>query len=293
MPAHTTRIDAARAAAALRERLVAARNADGGWGYYAGKASRLEPTSWALLATGDPGEDVLRQWPHSDGLLLERRDGTVNYGFHGLALVALFGRAVEHEAGNAALVESIQRVKGLALSDRGVNRQDNSIQAWPWIAGTFSWVEPTAYCLLALKRARRTGLRVDASRIADGDRLLFDRVGVAGGWNYGNSNMLGQELPSHVPTTALGLLALQDHPGHEAVRRSLDSLERDALSERASLALGLSLVALRVHGRAVDAVESALAAQVDTTLAIGNLHAAALALYALGRDHEDAAVALR
>src|SRR5690606_20384206 len=108
--------------------------------------------------------------------------GSVNYGFHALGLLALLARGAAHEAGNAALVAAIARARGIALPNRDLVRQDNRIQAWSWMEGTFSWVEPTAYCLLALKRARRAGLPVDASRIADGDRLLFDRVAAAGGW---------------------------------------------------------------------------------------------------------------
>ena len=33
-------------------------------------------------------------------------------------------------------------------------RQDGSLQAWSWVDGTFSWVEPTAWCLLLLKKWR-------------------------------------------------------------------------------------------------------------------------------------------
>ena len=36
----------------LRQQLLDGRNADGGWGYYRGRVSRLEPTCWALLALG-------------------------------------------------------------------------------------------------------------------------------------------------------------------------------------------------------------------------------------------------
>ena len=62
----------------IADLLVRGRNADGGWGYFAGKASRLEPTCWALLALagrpGAPGDAApLRAWPARDGLLLERR----------------------------------------------------------------------------------------------------------------------------------------------------------------------------------------------------------------------------
>ena len=79
----------------LKASLVRARNADGGWGYFAGKSSRLEPTCWALLAIGDEASaDVLKQWPSENGLLLERAGGTPNFGFHGLALLALFGRKI-------------------------------------------------------------------------------------------------------------------------------------------------------------------------------------------------------
>jgi len=289
----TRQLDAVQAISVLRERVTSTRNADGGWGYHAGKTSRLEPTCWSLLALGDVSSDALRQWPSTGGLLLERREGEPNFGFHGLALLTLLDRRIEHQAGNAALVAGIQRVKGIAITNRGTARQNSQIQAWPWIDHTFSWVEPTAYCLLALKQVERSGKSVDASRIADAEAMMFDRCGVQGGWNYGNSNMLGQELASYVPTTALGLLALQDRSSHDAVRRSLDYLEREALSERSSLALSLAMIALRVFKRPVDAISAALVQQIPTTLTLGNLHAAALALYALRTDHADAALVLQ
>ena len=71
---------------ALRQFLLAGRNADGGWGYYAGKASRLEPTCWGLLALGDADPAVLTRWPAAGGLLRERSGGDVNFAFHALAL---------------------------------------------------------------------------------------------------------------------------------------------------------------------------------------------------------------
>jgi hypothetical protein len=289
----TRPVDSAQAISVLRARLTSARNADGGWAYYAGKTSRLEPTCWSLLAMRDVSSDVLREWPSADGLLLERREGQPNFGFHGLALLTLLDRKIEHRDGNAALVAGIQRAKGVALGDSRINRQNNGLQAWSWMGETFSWVEPTTYCLLALKKAQRAGLSVDGKRVADAEALMFDRCGVTGGWNYGNSNMLGKELPAYVPTTALGLLSLQDRSSDDAVRRSLDYLERDALSERSGLALSLAMIALRVFQRPVDAISAALVQQLPTTLALGNLHAAALALYALRTDHADAALVLQ
>ena len=273
-------------ALALRE----GRNLDGGWGYYAGKSSRLEPTCWALLALGGEADDeVLQKWPSTkDGLLLERAGGEPNLGFQGIAVTTLLHRRIEHQTGNRALIAGIERSRGVALDDFRVNRQNNRLQAWSWIDGTFSWVEPTAYCLLALKRARIAGLAVDTTRIATGESVLIDRCCATGGWNYGSSNMFGQNLPAYVPTTALGLLALQDRRSEAAFTSSSAYLEREALSERSATALSLALVALRTLGRRHDHVQSALEQHLNNTFELGTHHAMAMALFALRPEFQDA-----
>src|SRR5215218_3279418 len=96
----------------LRDGLRAGRNADGGWGYYAGKASRLEPTCWALLALADADHSVLAGWPLDDGLLRERKDGEVNFAFHARALTVLAARGVSHSAGADVLAGALERAKG-------------------------------------------------------------------------------------------------------------------------------------------------------------------------------------
>jgi len=269
----------------LTDLLRAGRNADGGWGYYRDKKSRLEPTCWAALALsssdGEAAAEALSRWPARNGLLLERAGGEPNYGFQGLALLALHAASLEHRDGNRTLVEGLQRVKGLALEPSPINRQDNSIQGWSWIDDTFSWVEPTAWCLLALKTCTRWHARDDAVRIRDAERLLVDRSCRGGGWNYGNSNMLGKELPPYVPTTAVALLALRDHASEPVVAQALAFLECHSTSERSATALGLAARALRAHGRDTAAVREALRQQLPITLALGNHAAAAAALYAL------------
>ena len=52
----------------------------------------------------------------------------------------------------SGLLEGLTRVRGRSLPPSDVLTQNNALQAWPWLEGTFSWVEPTSYCLLALKR---------------------------------------------------------------------------------------------------------------------------------------------
>lgn len=281
----------------LTESLRRGRNADGGWGYYREKTSRLEPTAWGTLAlhAGQPAEEaaVLRNWPSADGLLLEHAGGEPNYGFHGLALLVMNACGVQHRAGNASLAGGLQRVKGIALAQSSSSRQNNSLQAWSWIEGTFSWVEPTAWCLLALKKSAQIGAgRVDSARVDEAERLLIDRSCVSGGWNYGNSDSFGQDLRPYVPTTAVALLAMQDRRAHPVVGRSLDYLEKHATSERSGSTLALVLLALRVYGRRNDEVREALIEQMPLTMELGNQASIAMALCALGPERAYAAVTL-
>jgi hypothetical protein len=279
--------------APFREFLLRVRNADGGWGYQPGKASRLEPTCWASLALGHSVEHTaLQQWPCAEGLLLERHAGAPNYAFQGQALIALRTLNLEHAAGNRTLLTALQRVRGTAIPPSTINRQDNSLRAWSWIDGTFSWVEPTAWCLLALKRWSTTpGAVGDRTRIVVAEQMLVDRCITKGGWNYGNANMLGQELKPFVPTTALALLSLQDRQSLAEVARSVAFLEREATSERSGAALSLALMALRAYGRPTDVVQTALLAQLPITMNLGKIASAAMSVYALSEGDRHAAVA--
>jgi hypothetical protein len=244
-----------------------------------------------LLALGadDPGRNVLRKWPAAGGLLLEREGGEPNFGFHGVALLALRARGIDHHAGNAALLAGVQQVKGIALAPSPIFKQDNTLQAWSWIAGTFSWVEPTAWCLLALKKwASALPTVIDGARVDVAERLILDRTCQEGGWNYGTSAVMGQQLNPFIPTTAIALLAMQDRSSNPLVERSQQYLEAHATSERSGIALALALSALRARRAAAAPVADALRKQVPTVLAVGNQLSAALALYALGEERHDA-----
>ncbi len=269
---------------ALRDSLLRGMNRDGGWGYQSGNTSRLEPTCWALMAlSGEADSSVLAQWPSHDGLLLERAGGSPNYGFHGLALLTLRALKIEHSASNQELLRGIQAVKGKKLPNTDLTRQNNNLQAWSWIADTFSWVEPTAWCLLALKGYRGVYPEiVEPSRIDVAERLLLDRHCVGGGWNYGNSNVYGQSLKAFVPTTALGLMALQDRRKQTEVQQAVEFLERNGTHERSGIALSLATIALNIFGSSSTApVRDAAMAQISTTITFGNQMAAAMLLFTL------------
>ncbi|MDX1963195.1 MAG: hypothetical protein SFX18_08575 [Pirellulales bacterium] len=85
---------------------------------------------------------------------------------------------------------------------------DVELVGWPWVTGTHTWLEPTCLAILALK-AHGLGRH---PRVREGVTVLFDRILPAGGCNYGNTVVLGQELRAHVQPTGLLLLAL----AHEA-----------------------------------------------------------------------------
>lgn len=272
----------------VRDQLIAWRNQDGGWGYAPGRRSRLEPTCLALLALAGPlpGEAarVLASWPTRDGLWVDGPQLPPNYGLNGAALVL----ASDAVRGHGRLVEPVlQRLvaaKGLAFEPSEEVRQDNRLQAWPWVDDTFSWVEPTAWCLLALKKWAAQAGAAAAARIEEAERLLADRVCAGGGWNYGNAVVLAKALPAYVPTTALALLALQDRPALDVVRRSADFLGREAASEASALSLGLATIALHVLGLPAAPAAAALAPRLETARAIGQVAGVAIGLYAL--DHE-------
>jgi hypothetical protein len=286
----------------MRRTLLSAVNPDGGWGYYSGKASRLEPTCWALLALfpSDPTlggqlsahRDFLQRSRREDGLFIEAAiagEHRPNLGFNALAAILLDRHDLGIKLASDFVVSALVQHKGIKLRSSDLNRQDNALQGWGWIDETFSWVEPTSWCLLALKKAlKKTPSRSNDSRarIQEAERILIDRCCDAGGWNYGNSNMLGQTLHPYVSTTAAGLLAMQDRRQEPCIVRSLAFLSQHRLAEQSAMALGLTLIALRVYDLPRDDVRDRLLAQWDRTAFLGNAHLTALALYALGGESE-------
>jgi len=247
-------LDLPRLRADLSAALQRARNADGGWAYHPGKRSRIEPTCWALLALSQdnrqlPSLDVLGRWPRHNNWLIDLAGAPPNHAFNAIAALTLL-QSVSTGPQAETIVRSLIGSKGVVLRPDPAIRQDNSLQAWSWIDGTFSWVEPTAWCVLLLKQRLARGPYPDAvERVRVGEQVLNDRACQGGGWNYGNAHVYGKDLLPHVPTTALALLALHDRRSEPVVVRGVEQLQRDVLSERSAVALSLAIICLRVYGR--------------------------------------------
>jgi len=271
------------AADRLRALLAAGRNSDGGWPYYAGRHSRLEPTAWALLATGDPGAvPLFQRWRTSEGLLVEPEIPRVNYAFNALAALALAAvQPASNGAGDAAsIAKALLRHRGERVPEHPAIRQNPTLQGWSWIDGTFSWVEPTAWCMLAVKKLVRSTPDA-APRIDEAERVMRDRACVDGGWNYGNPEVYGKNLPAHVPPTAVGVLALQDRAGDAMVQQAVAFLGREATREGSTTALALSWLALSSVKASAEMIVAPLVARLSIAESMGNLAALAQMLYVL------------
>jgi hypothetical protein len=112
---------------------------------------------------------------------------------------------------------------------------------WPWVAGTHSWVEPTALAVLALKAIGHG----DHPRTREGVRVLYDRLLPEGGCNYGNTSVLFQVLRPHAQPTGLTLLALYGEADDDGrVARSLDYLQGEVGAGSAAASMGYGIWAL-------------------------------------------------
>ena len=134
---------------------------------------------------------------------------------------------------------------------------------WPWMPETASWVFPTTYSLLALKRAGRESRRGWLEfRIRRGVEMLYDRICPGGGWNAGNGVVYGSPLAPHPDATAVALLALLGEPANDSITASLDWLERRAETLSAPWSLAWTILALHAFKRSTQSLIDRLAVVV-------------------------------
>jgi hypothetical protein len=156
------------------------------------------------------------------------------------------------------------------------------LKGWPWMSRAFSWVEPTAYALMALKKLRPSiqdsGVQ---ERIRQGELLIYDRMCRGGGWNYGNTRVLGENLAPYPDTTALALIALQDHRAREANQESLEVLRHMLDRIDSGLTLSWSTLCFAIYGVETAELRRRLVREYEATRFLGRTRTLALALLAL------------
>ena len=249
--------------------LQASQNPDGGWGYFPGKQSWMEPTAYAMLALhGQPGAEasldrawnLARSWQTSDGSVrpsAEVLDGTWVTSLY----ITLASVRETYDQNVTRSVDWLLQVAGAehnllmrAFSAMHLlqTKLDVSHQGWPWRAGNAAWIEPTAHALVALKKvaARYTNSELPY-RVREGEALLLARRCSDGGWNCGNPNVLNFDLPSYPETTGIALIGLMGRPSAE-LAAPLAVARKWRTETRSSLAKAWLAIALRCHGENLE-----------------------------------------
>jgi hypothetical protein len=195
------------------------------WGvcpYQAGGPAASEPTALAALAlcghdragAAITALDWLVRVQADDGSLGVTASQSEPRWPTSLAVLAwtTFGK----HSGDARYASCAGRAVDWLLSAEGTTpaRQphvghDTTILGWPWVVGTHSWLEPTAFSVMALRAAGMS----EHKRTREAIRLLFDRQLPDGGYNYGNTLVLGQATLPHVQPTGLAMLGLAGEGG--------------------------------------------------------------------------------
>lgn len=278
--------------------LESRRNADGGWGAGAGLESNAETTALACLALAgrsaapdETGERWLADRQQSNGSWSYRAATPAATWPTPIVLLALLGRGQDRAVD--AGFEWLVGLTGTGVSwrlrlreflmGRQIVELDSTLDGWPWVPGTFAWVEPTSWALLALKaRWPERPPRPVQRRIREGERMIADRACVDGGWNYGNKRVLGSDLPAFPDTTALALLGLRGArtPVVESGFRALDAL-LDAHASR--LSLSLAVLSRRTWRRDWAGVRDRLAVRLESQPMPADTRTLAVAALAFAR----------
>jgi hypothetical protein len=239
-----------------------------------GSPAEAEPTALAAIALEDEAAVAwLEGHQHPDGGFglrsgIVRSDASTSVAAIALPAGAARERALDHLVANRAA----------KVPWNADTPHDPTTRGWGWTPDTFGWVEPTARSLLALRLGRPSA----GPQIDDGLAVLADRECVGGGWNYGNREVLGFDLPPYVQTTAMALVGAQGSLPDQR-ERGLSYLGSAWPNEPGGLSLALTLAAFRLLDvGAADAVETRLGREFETHAFLGDVVSTAWAAIATG-----------
>lgn len=219
------------------EALAAQALPSGGWGYRFGQKEHPEPTSLVLLALSLDRSRFAKAIAHGCNALQRNAVLDGSYRMQGARPEAtwstahvLFVQSVLGLGGEEVrpTCHYLLNLRGHVADDPGAGKihdVDLQLAGWPWSEGAFSWVEPTAWACLALRRA---GFG-QHPRVQEGLQLLLSRAFDEGGLNYGNRCVFGQLTEPMPGPTAIALLALQGSTPHPRITAALDYLRHHVL----------------------------------------------------------------
>jgi hypothetical protein len=208
-----------------------------GWSTAGTRQASVEATCLALMGLRQTGSAsdlrwrVLHHMQNTDGSWPAFQGDDEGCWTTSLAVISLLGQSDNSaQRGVQWLIRNAGRESHwfwnlkFRIADRKV-QFDPDKYGWPWFSGTVSWVIPTAFALIALKRfSSYCSTKRAGDRIQLGTAMLYDRACPEGGWNAGNGVVLGSALKPHIDPTAIALLALKQQPEHVTTQRALDWL---------------------------------------------------------------------
>lgn len=269
-----------------RDLLRRTQNRDGGWGYFAGKQSWLEPTTYALLALHGDAESreastrawsLLQTWQLADGGWKPAAQLAASTWVTALGVIA----SSLHPDGGAGMdrgtawllrstgIENSLKNRVMAYLGRADTGRDTRYRGWPWRDGTVAWVEPTVHAIVALRlAATRFKSSEVKDRIAEGESLLLSMRARDGGWNYGSPAALGIDLPSYPETTALAILGLQERTPGPSRERAL-RCQAEGSSRMAAAWLSIALPDRAAAGVPAEAPPDLMIAALEALAAPG------------------------
>lgn len=267
---------------AVRLRLLGLRGEAPAWGYQPGLVRAAEPTALASLAIlaaerGNPPAEAPFEAVQSARWLAAQQQPDGSLGVTEARsspgwptpLAVLLWENLDGFLGPRRLAQEwLLRQAGLTAPARrdGAIGHDPSLVGWAWVAGTHSWLEPTATAVLALRKAGRR----DHVRVRQGIDLIRNRAVAGGGWNYGNSAVFGRALRAQPAPTGLALLALAGRSGGKPVDGAIGYLRETLPAIRAGQSLGWGLLGLSAWQRRPADAETWLAEAAAQALADGH-----------------------
>jgi hypothetical protein len=251
----------ARGIEILRKRALV----EGGFGNVDQTNYRPDATAWAILAlTAAGAEPELVNRSRSRLAASQLPDGRVCispahpevYWPTPLAILAWHKSPAQQDA-LARASQFLLNSSGVVFepADKGPDVHDPSLKGWPWMTGTYAWIDPTALGMIALKA---TG-QGSHPRVLEARRLILDRQCLQGGWNYGNRLVYGAELRPMPENTGLALDALAGLTGKAGLEPSLNYLQSRVQGLRTPIALTFSLLGLSAWGERPAAAAAWLA----------------------------------
>ena len=221
------------------------------------------PAEQRFLAESKRAAQFLKEIQGTDGSVGVRKGEESPRWTTSLALLAWLG--VDKQAYSNQIARGVRwalSIEGERLPNTNTGH-NSMLSAWPWVEGTHSWIEPSAFFAIAFKSL---GL-ADHERTREAMTLLIDRILPGGGCNYGNTAVLGQVLRPHVQPTGIALLALRkEFDVDNKLARSLDYLSKSVTADTTSVSLAWALLGLAAHDRTPREADKLLSAAFARTM---------------------------